>query len=188
MPPRVLRPQPVRDEAGACPIPGAARAPSWFALWVLSNAEFAVEDALAVLDIESFLPSWNERVQWSDRKKDVRRPLFPGYLFARCDAAEAAALPRIAGVIEVLPTSLKPLSLDAEDIDNVRLALASRLPIQPCPYVTGDEIRIESGPLAGVKGIVQRTRNGTRVIVRIELLQRAVSVEVDAADVGKVAA
>ena len=63
---------------------------NWYALWVMSNAEFVVEDALRAHRIESFLPTWTETVQWSDRKKVIQRPLFPGYLFARCDRARSS--------------------------------------------------------------------------------------------------
>jgi transcription antitermination factor NusG len=154
----------------------------------MSNAEFSVEDALTSYGIESFLPTWVERTQWSDREKSIRRPLFPGYLFALCAGGPRRELLRIAGVIQTLPTSLNPLPIDASEIDNVRLALRSALPVKPCDYISGDAVVIERGPLAGVKGIVLRTKQGTRVIVRIEMLQRAVSVEVDAEDVMKEAA
>ncbi len=70
-------------------------------------------------------------------------------------------------------------------IENVRAALSTGARTIPCPYITGDEVLIEAGPLAGVKGIVQRTRNGTSVIVKIEMLQRAVSVEIDFRDLSK---
>jgi transcription antitermination factor NusG len=166
--------------------------PRWYALWVMSNAEFVVEEALRGYGIESFLPTWTEVTQWSDRKKTIQRPLFPGYLFARCDQSGNERGPRreilrIAGVIEVLPSSLSPMPVDAADIENVRRMLASGVPATPCQYITGDAVLIESGPLAGVKGIVQRTKNGTRVVVKIEMLKRAVSVEIDFRDLVKAA-
>jgi transcription termination/antitermination protein NusG len=159
----------------------------WYAVWVLSNAEFVVEDALRGHDIQAFLPSWLEVTQWSDRKKTIRRPLFPGYVFARCEAAALREIPRIAGVIEILPSNLNPAPVDAAEIDNIARALASGRPAVPCQYITGDAVIIDSGPLAGVKGIVQRSKNGVRVVVKIELLQRAVSVEVDARELVKAA-
>lgn len=159
----------------------------WYAIWVLTNAEFVVEDALLASGIESYLPSWVAVTQWSDRKKHQRRPLFPGYLFARAgeDGKPHPELLKIAGIIQLLPNNLKPLPVDPGDIANVRLALASGLPVKPCDYTSGDAVRIDSGPLAGVSGIVVRTKLGTRVIVKIEMLRRAVSVECDAQDLVK---
>lgn len=170
--------------------PLAAPGARWYAVWVMSNAEFVVEDALRGYGIESFLPTWTEVTQWSDRKKTIHRPLFPGYLFARCDPSENERGPRreilrIAGVIEVLPSNLSPAPVDPAEIENLRRMLAADLPFTPCKYVTGDEVLIDSGPLAGVRGIVQRTKDGTRVIVKIEMLKRAVSVEIDFRDLVK---
>lgn len=172
------------DEAEACP----AAAPRWYALWLMANSEFVVEDALRGYGIESFLPTWDDKTQWSDRKKVIRRPLFPGYIFARCDDGPRREILRIAGVLEVLPKSLNPQPVDSAEIENLKRALAARLPAIPCPYMSGQEVLIESGPLAGVKGIVERTKNGTLVIIRIEMLQRAVAVTLDAADVVRAAA
>lgn len=180
-------PAPVTDEAGACSLLNAPRPSSWYALHVLANAEFVVEEALdRAHGIEVFLPTWAERTEWSDRQKTTIRPLFPGYLFVNCDIAFCQShLSRIPGIIKVLPTSLNPQPVDAEQIENVRRALATRLPATPCPYITGDVVLIDKGPLAGVKGIVQRTKRGTEVIIRVELLRGCVSVHVDAADVLK---
>ena len=160
----------------------------WYALWVMSKAEFVVEDALMGQDIECFLPLWSEVVQWSQRQKTILRPLFPGYLFARLADAQIPQIVQIAGVIKVLPENLKPQPVDAAEIENVRRLLAAGLPMKVCDYVQGDAVLIDSGPLAGVKGIVQRTRNGTRVVVKIEILRRAVRVEIDADELVKEAA
>lgn len=182
---------PVTDEREARQLPARLAPSSWYALWVMSHAEFVVEDALTGYGIETFLPTYTETTQWSDRKKTIIRPLFPGYLFARCEAGPDGKpqprreILRVAGLIEVLPTSLNPQPVDSELIDNVRRALATRLPATPCAYATGDEVEIDRGPMAGVKGIVQRTKQGTRVIIRVEMLHQAISVEVAAADVLK---
>jgi transcriptional antiterminator NusG len=160
----------------------------WYALWVLSNAEFVVEDALRGHGIESFLPTWSEVTQWSDRKKTIHRPLFPGYLFARSTAARLSDIVRIAGVIEILPSKLHPAPVASADIDNLRRMLSANLPVTPCQWISGDAVMIDSGPLAGVRGIVQRTKDGTRVIVKIEILKRAVRVEIDFRDLVKAAA
>jgi len=44
-------------------------------------------------------------------------------------------------------------------------------------------VRITSGPFAGLKGILKQRKNNLRVVVSLELIQRAVAVDVDAADV-----
>lgn len=87
-----------------------------------------------------------------------------------------------------MPDNFNPRPVDEEDIETVRYLLDTGLALKPCEYVTGDEVVIDAGPLAGVKGVVQRSKNGTRVVVKIEILRRAVSVEIDAQDLMKEAA
>lgn len=177
----------VTDVAGARPdtsLPDTL--PShWYALWVMSNAEFVIRDALDAHGMQVFLPTWSEVTQWSDRKKTIERPLFPGYLFARANREQLMEAVRTAGVIEILPTSMTPAPVDRAEVENVRLMLAAGLPLKLCPYASGDEVLIDRGPLAGVKGVVQRTKNGMRVIVKVEILHRAVCVEVDADELVK---
>ncbi len=159
----------------------------WYALWVISNAEFVVEDALRGLVEETFLPTWSEVTQWSDRKKTIVRPLFPGYLFLRSEGTPAPEILQIAGVIKFLPDNFNPKPVDAAELENLRRAIASGRPLKVCDYVAGDEVVIDSGPLAGVRGIVKKTKDGARVVVRIEMLHRAVSVELDAEELKKAA-
>jgi transcription antitermination factor NusG len=154
----------------------------------MSNAESTVATSLRAAGIEAFNPTYQETVEWSDRRKILRRPLFPGYVFALAHRSRLREIVQLAGVLRVLPSDMNPEPVPDAEIENVRQALATRLPAEPCAYVAGDQVRIESGPLAGVTGIVDRTKNGTRVIVRVEMLRRAVSIDVDAADVLKVAA
>lgn len=176
------------DEAGACAeLPSAQPLPSeegleWYAVWVLSRCEVHVQETLAGMGLETFLPLYEDRVEWSDREKVTFRPLFPGYVFVRATVEERASVLRIAGVVSLLPSSLRPEPVDAGELEIVKRVLESRLPTEPCEWIEGDQIMIERGALAGTKGIVKRTRRGTRVIVKIEMLHRAVSVEIDASD------
>jgi transcription antitermination factor NusG len=155
--------------------------PAWFAARLLSNQEFKVEGLLSGAAIEAFLPTFVEETRWTDRSKVITRPLFSGYIFLRIDPAELDRARRIAGVVHILGTD-RPEAIPDVEIENVRRALASQGTVEPCPYVAGEAVRIERGPLAGVSGIVKRTAGATRVIVAIEILKRAVSVEIDAAD------
>jgi transcription antitermination factor NusG len=157
----------------------------WFALRVRSQCDFRVQELLDARGIETFVPTWSETVQWSDRVKTTVRPLFSGYVFARFAAHDdetfnASDAIRIAGVVQILPTSLNPISIPDAEIENLRLVLASRLPVTACPYVAGEQVTIESGALAGVSGVVIRTKGAARLVVRVTLLNAAVNVEIEA--------
>jgi transcription antitermination factor NusG len=180
----------VTEEAGArprTPPSSVERAlptgsPRWYALRTKSNAEFHVRARLAQNALDGFLPTWLEESQWNDRKKTIERVLFPGYVFASLHEGDEIRRARlIPGVVEILPNSLNPLAIDDREIDNVRLVLASKLEAAPCDFTTGETVVIDSGPLAGVKGVVVKTRGAMRVIVSVEMLRRSIKVELDAA-------
>jgi transcription antitermination factor NusG len=60
-----------------------------------------------------------------------------------------------------------------------RLLLVTRS-VEPWPFLhVGQRVRIQSGALCGVEGILQAIRNTRRVVVSISLLQRSVAVELD---------
>lgn len=186
----------VTDEAGARPSLLADSLPSkapWHALAVHCNAEFVVSESLAAREIEHYLPTYYQVSRWSDREKTIIRPLFPGYLFVRVpDRDTLNQLLMVAGVVRLLPSWNDPAPISDAEIANVCVMLASMKEPMIYPYVEGDEVVVESGPLAGVRGIVVRVKTalGTqaRLVVRVELLKRAVSVEIDADTVTRKAA
>jgi transcriptional antiterminator NusG len=47
----------------------------------------------------------------------------------------------------------------------------------------GRHVRLKSGPLAGMQGILVRRKGNFRVVISIELIQRSVAVDADVADV-----
>ena len=52
------------------------------------------------------------------------------------------------------------------------------------PFLTvGRRMRITGGPFAGLEGVLKRRKSGLRVVVSLELIQRSVAVDADAADV-----
>lgn len=159
--------------------------PAWYALRVASHREFRAANALAAAGFAEYLPVIPEVSRWTDRQKIIHRPLFSGYIFAKFDLSRATEILATAGVMQILATSLNPTAIPDAEIANLRRALESPAAAAECPYVAGASVVIDSGPLAGVAGVIVRTRGTTRVVVRCEILRRAVAVEVDAADIQK---
>ena len=155
----------------------------WFALRLRSQCEFKVSNLLEIAGIESFLPTWSEQVKWSDRVKVTVRPLFTGYVFAKCEVSEISHILQLAGVVQILPTSIAPIAIPDAEIESLRIVLASDLPVVCHPHVVGSPVLITHGALAGVSGVVVRTKGETRLVVNLEILNRSVSVEMESADV-----
>ena len=155
----------------------------WFALQVRSSTESLVATCLTHKGYEVFLPTYRTRRAWSDRIKVVDRPLFPSYVFCRFQPAiRAAPVVTTPGVIRIVGCGSSPARIDDAEIDAVRHIATSRLSSGPWPFLSaGARVRIHSGPLAGIDGIVIDLKSEKRLVVSVSLLQRSISVAIDTA-------
>jgi transcription antitermination factor NusG len=108
-------------------------------------------------------------------------PVFPGYLFCRFDPGERTRVLDTPAVIQVLGIGGTPTPVSEAEIRAIQTMVTSRLLLMPWPYLqSGQHVRIDRGPLAGVDGIVAKAEDGKpRVVVSVTLLQRAVAAEVE---------
>ena len=162
-----------------------ADAPSWFAIWTRSRHEQVVRDQLARKHIEAFLPTITRWSRWKDRKKKVDWPLFPGYCFARFDPADALPILKCTGVVNIVSFDGKPAPIPEVELDSIRLLVGSELQYDPCPMIhEGMMVSVVHGPRKGVVGrLVRKDAPKARLVLSVDLIGQAVSVEVDAADV-----
>lgn len=157
---------------------------SWFAIRTRARAEKVVRDHLEARAVEAFLPTVTRWSRWKDRKKAVDWPLFTGYCFARFDpAAHLVVLkcPRVAGIVSC---DGKLSALPDHEIESLRILVSSDLKFDPAPFIKeGDLVRIVHGPLKGVTGRLLRKGDHARLVLAVDLIAKAVSVTIDAADV-----
>jgi transcription antitermination factor NusG len=131
---------------------------------------------------ECFLPKYKSIREWSDRKKEVEQPLFPGYLFCRFDYSERRPIVVTPGVLQVVGSNRTPVPVENREIEALQLAMASQVHSQPWPYLeVGERVRIHTGGLAGLEGILVTFKGNHRVVLSVSLLQRSVALEVDVA-------
>lgn len=156
----------------------------WYAIWTRSRHEAVVRQELERAQIEAFLPTIKKWSRWKDRKKQIDWPLFPGYCFARFDNDERLTVLKRPGVVEVVSFNGESAAIPDDEIDGIRRLVESDLQYDPCPFVKeGDMVEVVHGPLTGVVGRLVRKGAHARLILSVELIAQAVSVEVDAADV-----
>jgi transcription antitermination factor NusG len=153
---------------------------SWFAVRVRSNFERTVMAHLRDRGYEEFAPAHKTERNWSDRKKEVDRFLFPGYVFCRFDPQNRLPVLTTPGVVDVVGWGKIPAPIPAEEIERVRQMVQSGLLVSPWPYLElGQSVLIERGPLAGMEGILAEVKGRCRLVVSINLLKRSISAEVE---------
>ena len=158
--------------------------PEWYAIWTRSRHEQVVKDQLAGKGVEAFLPTITRWSRWKDRKKKIDWPLFPGYCFARFDSSERLPILKCSGVVTIVSFDGEIVPIPEQEIDGIRRLVESDLQYDPCPLIReGMMVEVVHGPLKGVIGRLVRKGTHARLILAVDLIGQAVSVEVDAADV-----
>jgi transcription antitermination factor NusG len=158
----------------------------WFAVWTRSRQEKSSAAMLEAIGIPHFLPLIDEERRWSDRKKMVSLPLFPGYLFVQiANSSEIQVCVRkVLGVVNFVGNQNGPLAVPEVEINSIRALLSRGAGCSPCPFLkVGDRVRVVRGALAGIEGLFIRCGARSRVVVSVEIIQRSVSVDVPACDV-----
>ncbi len=157
---------------------------AWYALRTRSRHEKLVHQQLASRSVEAFLPLVERRRRWKDRWKNVDFPLFPGYCFARFPYQDRLSVVTAVGVVQILGINGIAIPVPDHEIEAVRQLVTCTLPLDPHPYLKeGMEVEVVRGSLAGVRGILISKGARARLVVAINLIQQAASVELDAADV-----
>jgi transcription antitermination factor NusG len=166
------------------PVSGAAVNRRWYACHTRSRAEKQVDRLLVQRGIESYLPLVPRKSQWKDRKRVVRWPMFPGYVFGRFALAEMHHVLTIPGMATVVRVNGQPVAIRAEEIENV-MRFARALANEPVeaelrPYIAeGQWVRVTDGPFEGVAGIVIERRNRKRVLIGLEAIGQGLAVDID---------
>ena len=157
----------------------------WFAIWTRSRHEQVVREQLEQKQITAFLPTITKWSRWKDRKKKIDWPLFPGYCFARFDPKDTLPVLKCSGVVNIVSVDGKPAAIPEYELESIRLLIGSELQYDPCPLIhEGMMVEVVHGPLRGVIGrLIRKDAPHARLVLSVDLIGQAVSVEVDASDV-----
>lgn len=156
----------------------------WYAAYTKPNHEKKVAEQLHLRNIEQLLPLYSSMRQWKDRKVNLMRPLFPGYVFVRTSLRERVRVLEVPGIASLVGFGNQPVCMPEEDIQFLRRCMNHKADVEPYPYPSvGSRVRVKSGPLAGLNGVVVRFKNRTRLVLSFDLIQRSAMVEADQMDV-----
>jgi transcription antitermination factor NusG len=161
-------------------------AESWYALHVRPRHEKLVVQRLEERRVQTFLPIVSEVHRWSDRKKTVEVPLFSCYVFARFapHRAERLNVLRVGGVLGLIGSGGEGSPIPDGEIDSVRMVLDGTQPWSSHPFLKiGQRVRIRSGALSGLEGILVSRSGGDTLVISIEAIQRSLSVKVEGYEV-----
>jgi transcriptional antiterminator RfaH len=153
---------------------------AWYALYTKPHCEARVARALVASGFSVFLPLLPARLY------RPAQPLFPTYLFVRCDPVSVGSpsLQWIPGLRRILSLNGRPAVVPDRAIECIRAGLheieaAGGLPRHP--FKPGDEVVVEEGPLTGLRGVFQGPVGPSeRVHILLRFLGQANRAEVPA--------
>jgi transcription antitermination factor NusG len=160
----------------------------WYALYTCPRREKRVAEEIQLRDISCFLPLYRSVRRWKDRRRELELALFPGYVFVHIALQDKLQVLQVPGAVRLVSFNGQPAALPEHEIECLRNRQSSLGAIQPHPYLSvGRRVRVRSGPLQGLEGIIRRSKDKCRVVFSLDLIMRSVAVEVDEADVEPVA-
>ncbi len=150
----------------------------WWVAHTKSRNEKALAQDLIRKNISYFLPMTNKVHRRKGRTMRSLLPLFSGYLFfcgEENQRIELLRTNRVANLIEV-----KDQQNLLDELLQFEQALRAGAPLTPYKYIkAGQRCRVIAGPLADLHGVIIRTKNATRLVLQIDMLGQAASVEID---------
>jgi len=159
----------------------------WHALYTRHHHEKSIARTLTGKGFTVFLPLYAAPRRWKDRIKIVTLPLFSCYVFIQGGLQRQLDILTTPGIHGLVCSAGIPAIIPPREIDSIRQAVERCVKIEPHPFIhRGDLVRVRSGPLTGIEGILVRKKNFSRLVLTVELLGKSAAVEVDVAIVERV--
>jgi transcription antitermination factor NusG len=167
--------------------PKTSGAPNWYALFTRHQHEKAVATALSNKGHEVYVPLYRSVRRWQDRAKHLALPLFPCYAFICEGMDRPLQILTTPGVLQIVGYGGRPATISQAQLNAVRQIVESGLLVETYAYLQcGDRVRIKSGPLVGLEGILARKKDSVRLVVSLDMLGRSAAVEVDVLNVERI--
>ena len=157
----------------------------WWVAHTKARNEKALAHQLVQRDVSYFLP-----MHWKvskSRGRTIRSllPLFPGYLFFCGDDDDRLEVLKTNRAANILPVQDQQLLVD--ELAPIETVLLLGKTVLPHDYLkVGQKCRVTAGPLMGTEGIVVETPKETRLVLQVDMLGQAASVEIAADMIEKI--
>jgi transcription antitermination factor NusG len=160
---------------------------NWRALYTRHHHEKSVAKTLMAKGFTVFLPLYSAPRRWKDRTKVVSFPLFSCYVFINGGLDRHLDIVTTAGVHGFVCCGGFPAVIPRQEIDGIRQVIERSVKIEPHPFIKcGDHVRVKTGPLEGIEGILVRKKKFSRLVLTVELLGKSAAVEVDVSIVERI--
>ena len=135
----------------------------WFVAHTKSRCEMKASDFFKKTGVESYVPVFEEKRQWSDRTKKIITPAISGYVFFRLEKADYSFInlnPFLRNVVRRLGKAVEINSLEIQTMKD-----CLRHFTEDFSFGKGDAVKILSGILKNKKGLVDDVENNFVILL-----------------------
>ncbi len=156
---------------------------NWIVLTTHPNREeFAIENLMRQA-YETYCPMILKRIKHARRAYEAKRPLFPGYIFAKHPAQRHLWRPMLGtfGVRGIVRNGETPAVLPAGFVENLKAReIDGAIDRLETPFKPGQAVIVSSGAFDGFIGQVLEIRESDRVLLLLNMLNQQTRVNVSA--------
>jgi len=157
------------------PAPATAAAVCWFVCHTRPRCEKKFSSLLTAEGVEHYLPLVESTRRYGSQTKRFTKPLFPGYVFARVALGEKSRIYQQDLLARAIPVDDEDKFL--RQLADVRTIVAAGLEMTVRPLMKrGVRVRVSSGPLWGLEGVVDDPANPQGIILSVDVLQQGLLV------------
>jgi transcription antitermination factor NusG len=148
----------------------------WYVLYTHCHHEAKAYEYLLRNSIEAYLPLHPVVRQWTDRKKIIDEPLFPSYLFVKVSNREYDKALQHSSIACYITIEGRPCPVPDAQIEAIRTILSRKVPFEVLndQFESGQQVVIQSGPLAGLHAKVVERKGKRELILEISQTGHAV--------------
>ncbi|MDA3911104.1 MAG: UpxY family transcription antiterminator [Bacteroidales bacterium] len=141
----------------------------WHAFYCRSRSEKRVNDLFLQDGYDAYLPLRNEVRKWCDRKKKVKLPLLPGYIFVRCSRKDIQSLVKYPHVVAAVKNLTEYAVITQDEIDRLNLVANGNYEVDlDCKhFAKGDSVIIKAGPFKGCEAIISDKNKTAKICVHL---------------------
>lgn len=154
---------------------------AWYAIQTMPKHERKVAGELERKGLHTFLPLIPSTRQWSDRRRVLDLPLFPGYVFVHMSPTPHLRISvlRTSSVTGFVGVRGMGIPIPENQIAAVESILEQKLQCRPFPFLNiGQRVRIRGGSLEGIEGILTEIKGDLSLVISVELIHRSLAIRV----------
>jgi len=149
----------------------------WWAVYTRSRMEKSLARDLLKLEVPFYLPLIPRTTRIGGRPVKSLLPLFSGYLFVYGTDSERLHTLGTHRVAQLWSTSR--VDELTQDLQNIRALIESGVPLTTEGRLEpGQTVRVKSGLLMGLEGVIVSRRGEDRLLIAVNFLQQGVSIQI----------